>query len=104
MMLGLSPTKSKKITPYMLLLPALFCISAVIFYPILKAITMSFQHYSLLKLNEIAFAGFANYMKALKDEVFWLSLKNTLIYVSSSVGLQFVLGLCLALILHQELN
>ena len=47
------------------------------------------------------FAGFGNYMKMGSDPRFWNSLLLTLIYTSSTVVLQVVIGLSLALLVMQ---
>lgn len=86
----------------MLLLPALLAISGVIAYPIIRATVMSFQSYSLLRPDDTHFIGLGNYVRALQDDVFWISLRNTVVYVFGSVGLQFVLGFALALLLNQR--
>ena len=91
-----------RIRPYLLLLPALMIISLVIFYPIVKAVAMSFQSVNLIRLDQVHFIGLQNYIRVLRDPVFWVALKNTVIYVLGSVGFQFVLGFITALLINQE--
>ena len=100
-MFGISYSQQRRMSPYLLLLPALFAIAGVIAYPILRATLMSFQSYSLLRPDETRFIGFGNYIRAVNTDVFWISLLNTVVYVFGSVGLQFVLGFALALLLNQ---
>ncbi|WP_319559410.1 sugar ABC transporter permease [Marispirochaeta sp.] len=90
-----------KRTPYLLLLPSFLAILLVIIYPAMRALSMSFLSYKLTRPNDINFIGFGNYLRALTDPVFWISLRNTVIYVSVSVGMQFILGLFLAIILRK---
>ena len=71
----------------------------VIVYPVSRALSLSFLHFKLNEPNDIRFIGFQNYLKGLKDPLFWISLKNSFVYVFFSVGLQFILGLALSLIL-----
>ncbi len=47
------------------------------------------------------FIGFDNYLSAFQDDLFWLTLKNTGVYVLVTVLGQLLLGLFLALILDQ---
>lgn len=101
-MFGLSYPQQRKVSPYLLLLPAFLAIAGVIAYPILRAVIMSFQSYSLMRPADIGFIGLGNYVRAIQDEVFWLSLRNTAVYVFASVGFQFLLGLGLALVLNKR--
>jgi multiple sugar transport system permease protein len=48
----------------------------------------------------IAFAGLENYRELASDEVFWTSLKNTLVYVAFTVPLSVALGLGVALLIE----
>ncbi len=101
-MLGLSYPQQRKVSPYLLLLPAFLAIAGVIAYPIFRAVVMSFQSYSLMRPADIGFIGLGNYVRAIRDEVFWLSLRNTAVYVFASVGFQFLLGFGLALVLNKR--
>ncbi|TVR34060.1 MAG: sugar ABC transporter permease [Spirochaetaceae bacterium] len=98
----MSYPQQRKVSPYLLLLPAFLAIAGVIAYPILRAVIMSFQSYSLMRPADIGFIGLGNYVRAIQDEVFWLSLRNTAVYVFASVGFQFLLGLGLALVLNKR--
>ncbi|MEW9032494.1 MAG: sugar ABC transporter permease, partial [Planifilum fimeticola] len=50
------------------------------------------------------FAGLANYIAILSDDVFWLSLKNNLLLVVASLLTQLPLGLLLALLLFSPIR
>jgi multiple sugar transport system permease protein len=50
---------------------------------------------------EPIFSGFANYQRMSGDGRFWQSLWNTTIFTGASVALELVLGMAIALILHQ---
>jgi multiple sugar transport system permease protein len=86
--------------PYLLILPASLFILLVVAYPVLNSISMSFQNYNLMKPYLKGFIGLSNYLKAFKDPLFYQALTNTLIWVIFGVGLQFVFGFILALILN----
>lgn len=47
------------------------------------------------------FVGLGNYAWLLKGELFWLVLENTAIFTFAAVGIKLVLGMILALLLHQ---
>lgn len=88
--------------PYLLVAPALIIVLCVVFVPIINAISMSFQSYDLKFPKKISFIWFQNYQKLLQDELFWQSLLRTLKWVFFGVGLQFVFGFILALILNRS--
>lgn len=97
----LSRRRRELLSGYAYLIPAILCLGGTVFFPILKAAHMSLYHNVLIKPTEHAFIGLGNYMRLLKDEVFWLSLWNSLIWVFGSVSLQFLGGFVAALLLHQ---
>jgi len=86
---------------YAYLIPAALCLGGTIVFPILKAIHMSLYQNVLIKPQDYRFIGLANYARVLNDEVFWLTLWNSLVWVFGSVSLQFVGGFAAALLLHQ---
>ena len=90
------------IWPYVLLLPALIVMVSVVVIPIINAVGMSFQYYNLTRPNRTAFIGLDNYTKILGSKLFWQSLWRTLIWVFFGVGLQFVFGFILALLLNRD--
>ena len=90
------------IWPYVLLLPALIVMVSVVVIPIINAVGMSFQYYNLTRPNRTAFIGLDNYAKILGSKLFWQSLWRTLIWVFFGVGLQFVFGFMLALLLNRD--
>ncbi len=88
--------------PYTLLTPALTATILIIFLPIVQTAVMSLFNYVIWKPKDTRFIGFGNYLKALKDEVFWISLKNTLYWIAGVIFLQLLLGFATALLLNRE--
>ncbi|NLV59694.1 MAG: sugar ABC transporter permease [Clostridiales bacterium] len=89
------------IWPYLLVLPALLVVVAVVFIPILNAILMSLQNYDLRRPKQIGFVGLQNYIQLFSDKQFPASLYRTVLWVVFGVGFQFVFGFALALLLNQ---
>jgi multiple sugar transport system permease protein len=54
----------------------------------------------LIKPQEYGFIGLGNYARLVRDDVFWLSLWNSFVWVFGSVSLQFLGGFAAALLLH----
>ncbi|HOH17299.1 MAG TPA: sugar ABC transporter permease [Rectinema sp.] len=94
--------RKTNIWPYLLIMPALLVICAVVFFPVLNAIAMSFQSYDLRRPSQIRFVGFANYIAVLHDGLFWQALLKTVIWVVAGVGFQFIFGFILALLLNRK--
>ena len=94
-------TKRFDFFPYALLSPALIVTLLIIFIPILQTIIYSMMNYIIWKPAERDFVGFRNYMTALKDPVFWISLKNTLIWIVGVIALQLLFGFVTALFLNR---
>ncbi len=67
-------------------------------YPVLASLYYSFCDYSILK--EPVWCGLENYQQLVSDDLFWLSLRNTLFYALLSVPLGTVVSLTLALLLN----
>ncbi len=71
-------------------------------YPVVASLFYSFCDYSVL--DSPIWIGGENYARLLHDRVFWISLKNTLIYSAFSIPLGIVVALALALLLNCEVR
>lgn len=89
-------------TAYLFILPGMLLFVAWTLYPLLYSLVMSFAEWNLIKPSR--FVGLDNYTRALSDPVFWLALRNTLLYTVITVPGQMILGLALALLLDQPLR
>ncbi len=94
--------RNSSIWPYLLVAPALIVMLTVVFVPVINAILMSFQNYDLRRPSRIGFNNFKNYLDVLKDPLFWGALGKTIVWVVAGVGLQFVFGFILALLLNKK--
>lgn len=88
--------------PYTLLTPALSVTLLIIFFPIVQTAIMSLFNYVIWKPKDTRFVGLGNYLQALRDEVFWISLKNTVYWILGVIVLQLLLGFVTALLLNRE--
>ena len=90
-----------KVEPYLYLLPAFVFLLAFIYYPFVKNFILSF--FSVNKYREInGFAGIANYVRVLADEKFIQAIKNTFIYVITTVPVSIVIGFALAMLARRR--
>ena len=89
----------KWIWPYLLIAPALVVVVCVVFIPVIQAVITSLQYYDLRYPTRTRWIGLQNYIDILfHDDLFWPSLKRTLLWV----GFQFLFGFILALVLNQK--
>ncbi|BAS28182.1 carbohydrate ABC transporter permease [Limnochorda pilosa] len=89
--------------PFTFVLPSVVYLAAITFVPFVYAIVISLRQFDLL--NPMAghpFVGLENYAEALGSGRFWSSTFTTLIYVTTAVGLETVLGLAIAILFSQE--
>ena len=87
---------------YWMIAPAVLVLFGLIAFPFVRAIMLAF--YSQPIGGEGRFIGLDNYRTLLDDRIWWLSLRNTLVYTFFGVGFKTLVGLVFALILHQELK
>ena len=87
--------------PYLLVLPVLVAIGAVLAYPLYELVTLSFQKYGLFELirHQGTWVGLDNYRSVLGDSVFWHTLERTVVFTIANVGLTMTLGTLIALLL-----
>ncbi len=90
--------------PWLLLVPSLLLVFAVIIYPTLSGIDLSFRQ---MRLNRpdlgTGYVGLRHYLALLDDPVFWVSLQNTFVWVVATVALELALGMLAALVLDMDL-
>jgi multiple sugar transport system permease protein len=89
---------------YYLLLPSLALICAVVLYPTIWGIGLSFREMRLNRLDlGTGFVGLKHYRAMIEDPVFWLSLRNTVVWTAGAVIGELSLGLLAALLLNRDL-
>jgi multiple sugar transport system permease protein len=81
--------------------PGILALVVTTTFPLAYLIWSSFQNINLAMPFLDGFAGLDNYINMMSDGQFWHSLKLTAIYTTSSVFLQLVIGLGLALLVMQ---
>jgi trehalose/maltose transport system permease protein len=84
---------------YYMILPALFIILVVAFYPIGYSVYLNFFKANINNTGN--FVGFQNYVLMFQNSEFIEGLKNNLIFTVASVSLEFVIGLAIALAINR---
>jgi multiple sugar transport system permease protein len=88
-------------TAWILLIPALLLLLFVFAYPISRAFWLSLFVQNLGTQLQPEFTGFSNYVRMVGDGRFWQSFWITTVFTSASVILELLLGMGIALVLHQ---
>lgn len=90
---------SKQITAYLFLVPALVLFGVFAWYPILKAIQMSFQDVNLM--GESVWTGLDNYALMLRDPAFGAAWRNSLQFAIWSILLGYLLPVIIAVLVRE---
>ncbi|GAB4557238.1 MAG: sugar ABC transporter permease [Haliangiales bacterium] len=90
-----------QVTPWLFLAPALIAFLVFVINPIVQSIWVSFHQWD--GLGDKTWVGLQNYIELFDDEIFYVSLKNNLIWLVLYM-LAPVFGLLLALLLNQQLR
>lgn len=88
---------------YLYLLPSGFFFAVFILYPIVNNLYLTFFNWSGISPTK-EFIGWANYAKMVSDPVFWISLKNNIVYVVVTLATEVFAGLALAMLLNIKLR
>lgn len=91
--------KKNQKTVGLYLFPALFIVIIILYLPIFINLYESFFSWGAMSTKH-EFVGFANYIKMFKDEVFYVALKNNIIFMVTSVIFQIGISLIIANVLE----
>ena len=89
--------------PILLIAPSILVIALVVIYPVIYSIYVSFTPFHLLRPEQTfvftAEKMWDNYIKLFNDDVFWRSLRNTVIFLTVTVNLSYFIALALSQLL-----
>lgn len=88
---------------YLLLLPSLLLLLLVVAYPTIYGFFISVREMRLTRPGLNGWVGMKHYAAMMSDRVFWISLKNTAIWVVAAVTIEMALGFVAALALNRNL-
>ena len=83
-----------------LILPSLLIILGISLQPIISTLFLSLFETTRGINAEQTFVGLGNYFALLRDPVFWITIGRTLYFTLVSVGLELMLGLAIAQLIH----
>ena len=93
--------QTKTLTPYLFMLPGMFFFLTFMIYPLIRAFQISLYDWKIMPGQESPFLGLANYARAFQDPIFWIALRNTVLYTAVTVPGQMVLALIVAVLLDR---
>jgi ABC-type sugar transport system permease subunit len=94
---------TEKIAPFLFLVPPLLIV-AVIIFSICTTIYYSFTNAMLIGGGAVQFVGFKNYSDLFSDPLFYISLKNNLIFLLMLGIFPIVFGFAIALLLSMKIK
>jgi N,N'-diacetylchitobiose transport system permease protein len=94
------------LVPYVLLLPGLLVIAALLLYPLYQMVDMSFHKVGLRQIKAVnpapaEFVGTDNYQQIFSSDLFWSSLRNTVLFAVVAVALTMLVGTLVGLLLNK---
>ena len=95
---------TRRLTPYLFLLPALLLLSLTVFWPAVQAFYLSFTRYEYDLTQTPQWIGLANFRRLWGDSVFWQTLRNTILYLIGVVPILVIAPLGLAILVNQKLR
>jgi len=93
---------NKNISFWLFILPALFALAVVVFYPFLYGFYYTFTDWN--GLTATTFLGFENYIKVFQDESFTDAIWFTIKFAIVSIILVNIIGLGLAVLVTQKVK
>jgi multiple sugar transport system permease protein len=91
--------------PLALLLPSLAFIVLVVGFPMIYSLYLSFTNFNLTSPGRIEFIGLQNYANLLfHDPLFWKAFLRTVLFISLSVNIEFLLGLGIAQLMARAIR
>lgn len=99
----------KALTAYFFLAPAFILLIIFTLYPIVYSVFLSFNNYDAISSDNMGqllspkWVGFENFQKITKDPIFYISLKNSLVYLVVVPIIQ-IFSLLLAVLVNRKLK
>ena len=90
-------------SPYLFLAPALLLLGLTVFLPAVQAFYLSFTNYDPIA-GTASWQGLANFDRLLKDDIFWQTMRNTVVYLCGVVPVLVFAPLLLAIAVNQKLT
>ena len=87
---------------YLFILPAMFFFCLYILYPIFFIIKNSLFKWATL--SNMEFVGLNNFLNVFKDSTFWITMKNSILWILVTLHVQAILGFFLAYAIEERIR
>ena len=94
--------KDDLIMALVMFLPAFVILILLGTYPIINVLTLAFQQRPMFEQVPGTWVGLENFADVVTSKVFWIALRNDVVFTLSTVIVQTVLGMLVALLLHRR--
>lgn len=94
--------KSDAVAAGIFLFPSLMVFATFVFFPLIYTIWLSATDWNLISPDK-NFLAFGNYLKLLRDPLFWKVLANTAVFSIATVFLSVSLGLFIAVSINRKI-
>jgi multiple sugar transport system permease protein len=85
---------------WMIVTPPVLFLMLFLGYPFFYGVYLSFFQREVAR--PATFVGFGNFVKLSQDPIFWLAVKNTILFTAVATVLKASLGLAMALVMNQD--
>jgi len=100
---GISRKKRTKLSIFFFIFPMFITYTVFAIIPAVVSMALSFTKWNGINISQIKFVGFGNYMELFtKDPLYWIALRNTLLFVIFALTVQYILAFILAILLQQN--
>jgi hypothetical protein len=99
---GLRAWSARNRYPLLAIAPVIVVLFLLTIFPTVYALYISLFNFDLPRPQLSSFLGIGNFAEVVTDSRFWVSLLQTLILMISAVGIEFIVGLALALFFFED--
>jgi len=96
-------TRHQTLIAFFFILPALIVYISFWIYPFISVVHLSFHRWHL-GLGSMRFVGIQQYLALTRDGDFWNALKNTILFMGTTVPLFVVISLLLAILINRGIR
>lgn len=89
---------------YMYTMPAIVVMAAVVLWPFLYNVWISFSNMNLSHFRDPSFVGLRNYLNVLGDRSFWYFFFKTILWTGLNLFFHVSIGVSLALVLNKNIK
>lgn len=94
--------RSEERLGWLLILPTVLVVLGIAIYPLAESVRLSLTNFRASRPDRWRYVGIENYKELLTDSTFHTALQNTLVFTASSVLLETILGMIIALTIHSN--